>query len=216
MEHDTKFTIKPNLNNTDMKSKKHVIALIVAIIAIALFFFAHYNGWGTIFETILLCISFLATSYLLFFNSFVKTLGEETAKMMMLEEKITIEEQIKTSFSKLIEEFKSDLEKKNIAFGADYTLYITERTKVCDELYKRLVDLYTTACDHTNIKTHETYIFIGNDGPADAFPSFTSKIMEYYNKNKIYLTKDISSSIVGFITILGEHCLRNYSLNTEI
>ena len=194
-----------------MKSKKHIIALIVAIIAIALFFFAHHYGWGTVFEAILLCVSFLAASYLLFFDSFVKTLGEETAKMMVLEEKTTIEEQIRIGFSKLLEEHKADLAKKNIAFGADYTLYITERTKVCDELYKKLVDLYALACKHTKIYRHAADIqerqahFIGG-------AISNSKIEEYYIKNKIYLQEELSALIVGFILTLKEHCRKSSEL----
>lgn len=193
-----------------MKSKKHIIALIVTIIAIALLFFAHHFGWGTVFETILLCVSFLAASYLLFFDSFIKTLGEETAKNMVLEEKTTIEEQIRIGFSQLLEEHKADLAKKNIAFGADYTLYITERTKVCDELYKKLVDLYALACKHTNIKTHESYYSIDNLRFAGSFSSNYSIMMEYYNKNKIYISEGIRNLIIGFTTILDEHC-RKYT-----
>lgn len=202
-----------------MKSKKHIIALIVAIIAIALLFFAHHYGWGTVFETILLCISFLATSYLLFFDSFVKTLGEETAKMMVLEEKTTIEEQIRIGFSKLLEEHKADLAKKNIAFGADYTFYTTEQSKVCIELYRKLADFYDSAIMLTNIFDQRSgfgTVFGDFDLRKRAFNKSTTEVMDFFTYNRILLKEEFCDQILNFIHHVRLCCSRYSNLFQDL
>lgn len=119
-------------------NKKDVAAIIILIIAILFFIIAHSMKWGLIFEIILLCISFLASSYLIFFDTFIKELGKETAKSLMLEKNTTIVEQVKIAFSKELELYKADLLKSNKFFEINYAKFQDKRFDVIVELYAKL------------------------------------------------------------------------------
>ena len=120
---------------------KDIAAIIVLIIAILFFIIAHSMKWGLIFEIILLCISFLASSYLIFFDTFIKELGKETAKSLMLEKNTTIVEQVKIAFSKELELYKADLLKSNKFFEINYAKFQDKRFDVIVELYAKLATM---------------------------------------------------------------------------
>lgn len=124
-----------------MKSKKQIIALIVAVIAIILIFPAYHYGWGTVFETILLCITFLTASYFLFFDSFIKEFGKEADQVLFAEQKITIEEQIKLGFRKAISDYQAEKDKSNKFFEINYSKFQEKRFDVILESYSKLAIL---------------------------------------------------------------------------
>ena len=81
----------------------------------------------------------------LFSKSFISSLGEKTAELFTIKQKTLIEETVRDGLNRALEELKSDLEKRNIAFQIDYTFFNTERSKACIGLYRKLIDLYTIA-----------------------------------------------------------------------
>lgn len=123
--------MKSEESKNPQKFKKIIFVIIIVVIAIFATIIAHHYKLGTISECIILCISFLVTAYLLFFDHFVRELGNEAAQMMFIQEKTEIVEQV-----------KSELTKENIAYEVDYNLYYTEKTKAIIDLYKKLVVFY--------------------------------------------------------------------------
>lgn len=147
----------------------------------------------------------------LFSKSFIGKLGEQTAELLTTKQKTVIEETVKSTFATELEKFKSELEKKNIAYEADYTSYITERKIVCNKLYQALVDFYKSALQHTSIKTHNKYVAPNDNGEiVEIYMRDKDIIMDYYHKNKPYIPEDLDTLIIGFITTLSENC-RQYS-----
>ena len=110
-------------------------------------------------------ILFLIVSYFIFFKSFLKFLGRETAKLATIEELTKLKESVKSQFDEKIEEYKSklneelslkiepikaELAKNNITHQIQFGFLHQERSKVILELYRKLIELHSAMIDWTN------------------------------------------------------------------
>ena len=193
-----------------MKSKKNVIALIVAFIAIALFFFAHHYGWGAVYETFLLCISFLAASYLLFFDSFIKEFGKEAAQTLFAEQKTTIEEQIRLGFSKAISDYQAENDKSNKFFEINYSKFQEKRFDVIVELYSKLAVLSMDAShltDRMDLGRDEEVVVRER---VNAFKNDYSEFIRFLKLNKLFIEEESFLKLMNKSNEINGLCF-NYS-----
>ncbi|MCS7472528.1 hypothetical protein [Myroides odoratimimus] len=110
-------------------------------------------------------ILFLIVSYFLFYNSWLKQLGKETAKLSTAEELTRLTENVKKDFHEQIESYKSklneeltlkiepiksELAKANITHQIQFGFLHQERAKVIVALYQKLVELHSAMIDWTN------------------------------------------------------------------
>lgn len=104
-----------------------------------------------------LCL-FLASSYLLFYRSWLKSIGKEIAKLSTRKQLTELEEQVKSDFNNQLELYKSNLSKElaeriepikselarnNITHQIEYSYLHQQRAKVILELYHRLQELHS-------------------------------------------------------------------------
>ena len=150
--------------------------------------------WSTI-----IVFGFLIWGAIKFFSkSFISSFGEKTAELLTIKQKTLIEETVRNECNKALEEFKSDLEKKNIAFKIDYTFFNTERSKVCIDLYKKLIDLHLSA---------HKYVCGRGTGPSNSFfegqeeeyDKLEDDILNYIDYNRALIPDSICNKVEDFI-----------------
>ncbi len=165
--------------------------------------------WATIISFIVVLGLIILFLIKLFSKSFITSLGEKTAELLLTKQKTEIEKSVETAFNKALAEYQSELDKKNIAFEADYTFYNTERSKVCIELYHKIITFYDNAISFTSL------IFQDKDvenvhsqvkKTAKIYEKSLDDLREYYNKNRIFLNKELSVDIVTFFHNIGKLC----------
>lgn len=119
-------------------------------------------------ENIILTISelilFLVASYFLFYNSWLKAMGREVAKLSTIEALTKLKEDIKIDFSEKLEAYKSklseelslkieplksELAKNNITHQIQFAYLHQERATVILELYKKLQELHSAMISWT-------------------------------------------------------------------
>lgn len=120
--------------------------------------------------------------------------------------KTYIEEKVKSGFASALEEFKSDLEKKNIAYEADYTFFNTERNKVCIELFRKLNRVYSASFNLTSLLDDVNDIRIQEDYKKgkDEFDKARKDFFDSYVSNRIFLKEDICKKLEDFILAIGQ------------
>lgn len=111
-------------------------------------------------------IVFIVVSYFIFYNSWLKSLGKEVAKLSTIKDLTTITENIKIDFERSIEKYKSklheelslkieplksELSKQNISYQIQFSFLHQERSKVIIELYRKLQELHSAMVDWTNL-----------------------------------------------------------------
>lgn len=107
---------------------------------------------------------FLVASYFIFYNSWLKSLGREIAKLSTIEQLTSLSENVKKDFNEKIETYKSrlneeltlkiepiktELAKNNITYQIQFGFLHQERAKVIIELYKKLIELHSAMVDWT-------------------------------------------------------------------
>lgn len=121
--------------------------------------------------------------------------------------KTYIEEKVKSGFSSALEEFKADLAKKNIAFGADYTFYTTEQSKVCIELYYKIAKFYDNAILLTRLVFSDTTRSLSDQlNTSIVYEQSQEELRENYNQNRIFVNEELSKQIVFFVDTIGNLC----------
>ena len=107
---------------------------------------------------------FLIASYFIFYKSWLKSLGNEVAKLSTREQLTELEEKVKKDFNEKIESYKSklneelalkiepiksELAKNNINHQIEYGYLHQERAKVILELYRKLQELHSAMMNWT-------------------------------------------------------------------
>ena len=138
----------------------------------------------------------------------VVTVGLLLWAVIKLYAKTYIEEKVKKGFATALEEFKSDLEKKNIAYGVDYSFYNTERSKACLELYKKLYDFYSNALKlveglYTNIRFEEGSTV---ETRYLQYEQSRKELDDCYFRSKIFLDDDVCDQIKEFRKKVIKYC----------
>lgn len=118
----------------------------------------------TIIKLLIEVILFLGASYFIFYKSWLKSLGNEVAKLVTAKDLTKITESVKKEFNESIESYKSklneelslkieplkaELNKQNISHQIQYAFLHQERGKVIVDLYKKLQELYSAMSDWT-------------------------------------------------------------------
>lgn len=164
--------------------------------------------WKTITSIVVAIGLLLFVAFKLFAKSFIQSLGDESAKLLMTKQKTLIEEAIKSGYASLLAEQESALQKKNIAFEVEYSLFNTERSKRCIELYKKLEAFYDNAFRFTF--GYHTNIFFGFDSNYETRKSDYKKshkdLVPCFNEAKIFLQEDLEVQIRTFIGFIADSC----------
>lgn len=107
---------------------------------------------------------FLVASYFIFYKSWLKSLGNEVAKLSTREQLTELEEKVKKDFNEKLESYKSklnedlalkiepiksELAKNNINHQIEYGYLHHERAKVILELYRKLQELHSAMMNWT-------------------------------------------------------------------
>lgn len=108
------------------------------------------------FNTLIEILLFLIASYLMFYVSFLKSFGKETAKLVTQGDLTNIKESVKQDFREKIEEYKSklseelsfkieplkaELHRGNISYQINLTEITKRRLDRIEEYYMNLIDL---------------------------------------------------------------------------
>ena len=126
-------------------------------------------------------------------------MGEKTAELFTIKQKTLIEETVRDGLNRALEELKSDLEKRNIAFQIDYTFFNTERSKACIGLYRKLIDLYTIADQYVLQRGFGPSISIFEKQEND-YDVADDDIMNYIDYNRILIPQSICTTVADFVT----------------
>ena len=164
--------------------------------------------WATITSFIVVLGLIISALIKLFSKSFITSLGEKTAELLLTKQKTEIEKSVETAFNKALAEYQSELDKKNIAFEADYTFYNTERSKVCIELYHKIVTFYDNALLFTSLILNNPLMYIDSQigKTAEIYEKSLDDLRVHYNQNKIFLNKELSEVILTFFHNIGILC----------
>lgn len=110
-------------------------------------------------------VLFIIASYVIFYKSWLKALGNEVAKLVTVKQLTEITEDVKNSFNEKIELYKnklneelalklepikSDLLKNNITYQIQYAYLHQERAKVILEIYRKLQELHSSMIEWTS------------------------------------------------------------------
>ncbi|WP_155975628.1 hypothetical protein [Daejeonella oryzae] len=164
-----------------------------------------------IIEILLEVVLFLGASYLIFYKSFLSSLGTEIAKLSTVEQLTKLSEDVKKEFNEKIESYKnklseelalkiepikSELNKNNITHQIQFGFLHQERAKVILEIYKRLIELHSamvswTATMHPVIKDADEESQQRTDRVNIAINEFKS----FYVHNKLFFPKSFCDYI---------------------
>lgn len=162
-------------------------------------------------------VLFLVASYFIFYKSWLKSFGNEVAKLSTAEDMTKITESVKKDFSESLESYKSklneeltlkieplkaELNKQNISHQIQYTFLHQERGKVLVDLYKKLQELSSAMADWTAViqpiiedadKEREARAIRANAALFD--------FKNYFVLNKIFFSKSFCNSIEELIKV---------------
>lgn len=155
-------------------------------------------------ELIIKVTLFLIASYFIFYRSWLKSLGNEVAKLSTRKQLTELEETVKKDFNEKLESYKSklneelalkiepiksDLAKSNITHQIQFGVLHQERAKITIELYKKLQEVHSamviwTAFMHPIIENAEKEALERTDRVNKAMDDFRN----FYIVNKIYFS----------------------------
>jgi len=102
------------------------------------------NKW---IEILIEISGFLVLSYILFYKSWLKSLGSEMAKLLTRKDLVLIEENVKKNFNEKLEELKSTLAKNNISHQIEFDYLHRRQAEAAVEIYQKLQELHSAAVD---------------------------------------------------------------------
>lgn len=163
---------------------------------------------------LLLC---LITSYLIFYKSWLKSTGNELAKLLTIEKFTFLKESVKKDFNESLESYKAklseelslkiepikaELDKQNISHQIQYSFLHQERGKVLVELYKKLQELYSAMSDWT--ATMHPVLGDADKEMKDRNIRANNALIEFRNYfvlNKIFFSKKFCASVETLIEL---------------
>lgn len=166
---------------------------------------------GNVILTISELILFLVASYFLFYNSWLKAMGREVAKLSTIEALTKLKEDIKIDFSEKLEAYKSklseelslkieplksELARNNITHQIQFAYLHQERATVILELYKKLQELHSAMISWTAFIQP---VIVDAESESQERTKrvnlATTDFKNYYITNKLFFSK----SFCGFI-----------------
>ena len=155
--------------------------------------------------------SFLAISYLIFYQGFLKSFGRKIVELATVERLTTIQENVKQEFNEKIESYKMDLSaqlaekieplkseltKNNISYQIEYGHLHQKRGEVILELYQKLQELHG-AMAHWTARMHP--IIEDAEKEAEERHVRVSRALNdfqyYYIAHKLFFAKSFCKSI---------------------
>lgn len=171
------------------------------------------------FEILVEIISFLLVSYFLFYRSFMKSLGNETAKLITRKDLISIEENVKRDFNEKLEELKSSLAKENISHQIEFEFLHRRKAEVAIEIYQKLQELYYSAYDRTR-KIHLVLEDANKEERTrrERLNNAIEEFRDYFIKNQLYFSKrfcrDINEILRDFWRMTQEYNFKQESIRS--
>lgn len=167
--------------------------------------------WNYLIKLTIEVLLFLCLSYLIFYKSWLKSLGTEIAKLVTVKDLTTAQESIKSEFNLKLEEqknkfneelslkiepFKADLSKNNITHQVQFSVLHQERTKVIIEFYRKLVELQSAMIDwtafmHPIVEDAEKEAKDRAERANSAFNDFRN----FYLSNKLFFSKSFCETL---------------------
>ncbi len=103
-----------------------------------------------IIEITIELILFLIASYFIFYKSWLKSLGRETAKLSTRKDLTRIEQEVKKEFNEKIEALRASLAKENIGYQIQFEFLHKKRAIVIINLYQKLQELNSAMLEWTS------------------------------------------------------------------
>lgn len=167
--------------------------------------------WNYILKLMIEIVLLLCLSYLIFYKSWLKSLGAEMAKLVTVKDLTHAQESIKSDFnlkleqqknkfneelSLKIEPFKAELSKNNITHQVQFSVLHQERTKVIIEFYRKLVELQSSMVEwttfmHPIVEDAEKEARDRAERANTAFNDFRN----FYLTNKLFFSKSICETL---------------------
>jgi len=157
-------------------------------------------------ELIMKIITFCTVSYFIFYKSWLKSLGNEMAKLITREQLTKMEEDVKKNFNEQLESYKSklneelslkieplksELSKNNITHQVQFSYLHQERGKVTLELYKKLQELHSAMVSWTAVIQR---ILVDAEKEDEERAIRVNKAIQdfgnYYTNNKLFFSSD--------------------------
>ena len=162
--------------------------------------------WSTISGNIIVVGLIIWSIIKLFSKTFITSLSEQAVELLLTKKKIELEQSIESASKKALAEYQAELDKKIIAFEADYTFFYTERSKACIELYQKIAKFYDNAILFTNSITELGTTNTDVKNRAEVYDNSLNELREFYNQNRIFLQKELCDSIVTLYNNIGALC----------
>lgn len=167
-------------------------------------------------ELIINVILFLIISYFVFYKSWLKSLGDEVAKLSTREQLTELEEKVKKDFNEKLESYKSklseelaikiepiksELAKSNITHQIKFSFLHQKRAKVILKLYEKLIELHSAMVDWTGFM-HLIVEDADKESQerTDRTNTAMNEFKNFYLFNKLYFTKEFCRYIDELFT----------------
>ncbi|MFB9054624.1 hypothetical protein ACFFVB_16165 [Formosa undariae] len=162
-------------------------------------------------ELIIKIITFCTVSYFIFYKSWLKSLGNEMAKLTTREQLTKLEENVKKNFNEQLESYKSklneelslkieplksELSKNNITHQIQFSYLHQERGKVTLKLYKKLQELHSAMVSWT--ATLQRVIVDAEKEDEERAIRVNNAIQDfgnYYTNNKLFFSSEFCEFI---------------------
>jgi hypothetical protein len=162
-------------------------------------------------ELLIKIIAFCIVSYFIFYKSWLKSLGNEMAKLTTREQLTKLEEDVKKNFNEQLESYKnklseelalkieplkSELSKNNITHQIQFSYLHQERGKVTLELYKKLQELHATMVNWTaRLQTVIIDAVKEDEERAKKVNDAIQDFGNYYTNNKLFFSSEFCEFI---------------------
>lgn len=147
------------------------------------------NWIEILIEILGLVLAFAVSSYFLFYKSWLKSLGNDMAKLVTREDLILIEENVKKNFNERLEELKSTLAKNNISHQIEFEFLHKRQAKVAVEIYEKLQHLHSVSFVAAKDTDKE-----GAEGKQKLHHAIVD-FRDYFIKNKIFFPESFCKDI---------------------
>lgn len=144
---------------------------------------------------------FLVLSYLLFYKSWLKSMGKEIAKLSTIEDLTRIEQSVKKEFNEKLESLRAKLEKDNISYQVQFSYLHQKRSEITITLYQKLQEMHVAMLDWTS--PLQTVIKDADEEERQRAQRVNVAITDFrsfFFQNKIYFSKTFCSEIENLFT----------------
>ena len=157
-------------------------------------------------------VIFGAGSYLLYYKSFLKELGSQTAKLATISDLTKTKSEVEAVFNENLEKIKADLVKYNISYEIQFRYLHEKRSDIIIECYRILVELHSNAHKLTSLFKPSSF------NQKEAVINLDSSLKdfnEYIVSNKLFFSESFIGKTQELIKDYGETCRKYVLLSSQ-